>query len=424
MTPASVETGPTPQVVITEVRGELKLIGWDRQEVLAYAANPEDIHMERQDDQVLLGCEGDCTIRLPRNANVRAGDIRGEMEVKQLHGELRIDRVQGNLALTDSGPAFVGAARGELLVIRLDGDLRVERVDGDAHVTAVQGDCEIQHVAGKLNLQDVEGEIHASSAGDVLVWLKSIYGKKYEISARGNLSCIILADVGLRIVLSSQRRKIAVKTPLERGFYQDASHSLTLGDGQVELGLSAGGAVFFACQELEGADDEELGVDIEEEFAEASREFSEQLAGQIKEQVAAQMGALNAQIANLASVVGKAGLSPKEAERLLERARETSTRATAHAQERLRRAQERLERKLAHAQRRAEAKANAAVRSSQPAGGRSWSFTWSPSAQTSSSPTLDEPVTDEERLLILRMLEQKKITVEQAEMLLAALEGR
>jgi hypothetical protein len=35
-----------------------------------------------------------------------------------------------------------------------------------------------------------------------------------------------------------------------------------------------------------------------------------------------------------------------------------------------------------------------------------------------------EPVSDEERLAILRMLEQKKITVEQAEQLLAALTGK
>jgi hypothetical protein len=35
-----------------------------------------------------------------------------------------------------------------------------------------------------------------------------------------------------------------------------------------------------------------------------------------------------------------------------------------------------------------------------------------------------EPVGDEERLIILQMLEQKQITVDQAEQLLAALEGQ
>jgi hypothetical protein len=35
-----------------------------------------------------------------------------------------------------------------------------------------------------------------------------------------------------------------------------------------------------------------------------------------------------------------------------------------------------------------------------------------------------DPVTEEERLMILRMLEQKKITLEEADELLSALEGQ
>jgi hypothetical protein len=37
---------------------------------------------------------------------------------------------------------------------------------------------------------------------------------------------------------------------------------------------------------------------------------------------------------------------------------------------------------------------------------------------------MSEPVSEEERLIILRMLEQKKITMDQAEELLSALESK
>ena len=47
-------------------------------------------------------------------------------------------------------------------------------------------------------------------------------------------------------------------------------------------------------------------------------------------------------------------------------------------------------------------------------------------ARLRSSPAVRavEPVSEEERLMILQMLQDGKITVEQAEMLLAAMEGR
>jgi len=88
----------------------------------------------------------------------------------------------------------------------------------------------------------------------------------------------------------------------------------------------------------------------------------------------------------------------------------------------VRRAQEKLERKLEAARRRQEAKAQAAERREQMRSRRTWSF----EIPTPPVPPMPEkePVSEEERLMILRMLEQKKITLEEAEQLLSALEGK
>jgi hypothetical protein len=87
----------------------------------------------------------------------------------------------------------------------------------------------------------------------------------------------------------------------------------------------------------------------------------------------------------------------------------------------MRRTQEKLERKLEAARRKEELRARAAERRSQARSRGSWSFEWSPG---SSSPPKEEGVSDEERLMILRMLEQKKISLQETEDLLAALEDR
>ena len=84
------------------------------------------------------------------------------------------------------------------------------------------------------------------------------------------------------------------------------------------------------------------------------------------------------------------------------------------------RAQEKMEAKLEAARRRAELKSQAALRRTQAANRRGRVFDWMP--QPPQPPK--EVVTDEERLLILRMLEQKKISLSEAEELLSALEGR
>jgi vacuolar-type H+-ATPase subunit H len=82
------------------------------------------------------------------------------------------------------------------------------------------------------------------------------------------------------------------------------------------------------------------------------------------------------------------------------------------------RAQEKLERKLRKARQDARRKARAAARRSREKG-QNWLY----QRPTKTPGPEGEKVSEEERLLILQMLESGKITVEQADQLLAALEG-
>jgi hypothetical protein len=76
-----------------------------------------------------------------------------------------------------------------------------------------------------------------------------------------------------------------------------------------------------------------------------------------------------------------------------------------------------MQRKLEAAQRRAERRARAAERAARDRRRR-------PEPPDTVPTPKQEPVSDEERMMILQMLEQGKVTPEEAEQLLAALEGR
>ncbi len=88
-----------------------------------------------------------------------------------------------------------------------------------------------------------------------------------------------------------------------------------------------------------------------------------------------------------------------------DRVRRKVEQATQRAQEKARRAEERVRRAEARARNRPHVL-----------------FGWDPSVSRSAEPA-GEPVSDEERMTILRMLQEKKITSEEADKLLAALEG-
>jgi SHOCT-like protein len=82
---------------------------------------------------------------------------------------------------------------------------------------------------------------------------------------------------------------------------------------------------------------------------------------------------------------------------------------------------ERIRRSVLHATHRADKKLRKAQIKMARAGGGSWMYNSAPDSSAPAQP--GEPVAEEERMTILRMLQEKKITSEQAEKLLAALEG-
>jgi exonuclease VII large subunit len=219
----------------------------------------------------------------------------------------------------------------------------------------------------------------------------------------------------------------------------DDPRHYVIGDGDATVVLWAKGDVRITHMAPDWAMSDDFDADVSAEFEGMANEISEQVVRQMQAQMEMLERQLNAQMEHLTGSVS-AGRSKEMADRISERAREASVRATARAQEKMQRAQERIQRKMEQLERKAEQKAMKAERRAESAARRerrSWGFEWHtpPTPPTPPMPP-SRPVppgapgfapsagaSDEERLLILKMLADQKITAEEAEQLLSALEG-
>jgi hypothetical protein len=425
----SVPTSASPEVLIEAVQGSLQLKGWEEHEVRARCDSDGGLSLQEQEDAVRLSCRGDCSVRVPLGASVQIVQVHGDARIKLLEDQLTVEGVHGSLALRDIAGVDIQTVHGNLQAREISGGLRVDRVMGNAVIWDVQGEFSIEQVDGNLDLRDVDGTAQASAGGNIRVRLSSMAPGSCRFAAGGNLNCRIPNDASVSITLSSGGGTINLDLPEQRATLRQDHYEVTLQEGQTELELSAGGIIFLTAREVDWAslaEDEgpEPGV-FGGDFEGISEEFTQQLTQQIDEQVQAQMSRLHEQMGRLSEMIGKAGLSEEAAERVMRSARQTTEEAAARAQEKIARAQERLARKMEAAARKAEQRAQAAERRR---GSRGPSFSWPGAPQPPGAPfpprEQKEPVTEEERLMILRMLEQKKISLEQAEQLLAALEGK
>jgi hypothetical protein len=422
MTQKLISTGEAPNIQIESVLGDLQLKGWDRPEVLLKAGQGDDPVLEMQADSVHIACRGDCIIRVPENASVQVRSVNGSARFKMLEDGLSVDLVSGSLELRDIANAHIGKVHGDLLARHIDGNLQVEQVHGNIIARDVQGACSIAQVGGNLKLRDAEGSVDAFAGGNAKIQLSLAAGEHYNLQAGGNIHCTVPEDANLQLNLHSGARSIQVRLPDGSKPRYESDCSLALGAGDIPMKVSSGGSILLICQELDWSDMDELHTEFDDAFNGFAEEFEEQFAGQIDAQIESQMKVLDEQMENLSNLVGKTVMSSVDTERIMEQARAAGERASSQAQEKIRRAQEKMERKLAAAQRKADLRAQAAERRThEHRQRRSWNFEWS--SPPSTPPTPKTSVSDEERLMILRMLEQKKITLEQAESLLAALEN-
>jgi hypothetical protein len=415
-----VVTSASPHITL-EVSGDLRIKGQDANEVVAKAENPEDASLEAREDNILIRSSGDCTARVPRRAFVLVQAARGDAVIKALDGELTIQTVDGSLELRNVGETKINRVNGDLSAKNVDGNLIIEQVAGDLNARSIQGDFNITGRAnGDLSLTDVGGSAKGQADGNVTLRIDPAPGHEYEFSARGNLFCRLPDDASVEISVPKASQVRANLPGIHAAAPVQSPYALTLGEGDAKLVLSADGNVILDTHAPEW-DMEDFDINLGKETEGIAEAVSQQISDQVESQMRMIEDNLNANLASLTMRLSNAKLSEEQARKIEERAREAGQRAAERAQERMQRAQQKMDQKMAAMQRRMEIKNRERERASRHAQ-RSWSFNI-PTPPIPPTPS-GEPVTEDERLMILRMLEQKKITMEEAEQLLSAMEGK
>jgi hypothetical protein len=439
-----ITTSENPTVTV-DVQGNLRLKGHDELQVVAKGSSEEELTLEERDGQIFVTATSDCSLRVPRSANVFIKIVHGEAVIKGLDGVVSGDIVHGNLTLRDLGETSINAVYGEVSAKNIAGSLCFDRVEGNLQVKDVQEVFTItDRVNGNLRLDDVDMGATAKVDGNITLKLDPGPGEKFEFTAGGNIFCRLPEDASVEISvpraaqvmvnLPNARSTAPIKTP----------YSISLGEAEANLILSAGGNVVLDRHAPDWGEFADFDVEINNEMEGMSEAIAQQVEAQMEAQMAAMEAQLESQMAGLEMRIGSFGLSEEQQRRTEERVRAASARAQERAQERMQQAQQRLEHKLADAQRKIELKTRDAQRKIERAAERGarrgrppLQFTiptvphvghpghpGRPGRPGPSAPPSGEPVSEQERLMILRMLEQNKISLDQAEKLLAALEGK
>ena len=359
--PERLAVGSEPQIKVESVAGDLRLAGWDNDEILA-KTNDDTISLQKNGNEVSISCHDDLALSVPKNSKVHIQTINGDMSVRGLVGEFEVDVINGDVAIRDAGTVTLGAVASDFSLRRAKGDVRVKSVGGDASLREVNGSLTLDSVTDDLAIRGVGGDLKVVVGADVVIHLEPKTGQEYSVVAGDDIMLVLPEDANATLKINADR--MAVNFP---GVELDASTSqvVALGEGAAKISLNAGSRLLVSTSK--GA-------------ADSADEFGN-FAGMMFD-----WGSWGKEIGEYWGNYGR-----EMGEHLSQRAQKAAQRA---------------ERKMRHA-----------------AGRRNANLKWTWDLNNMPKAPKREPVSEEERMIILRMLAEKKITSEEAEQLLSSLEG-
>ena len=275
--------------------------------------------------------------------------------------------------------------------------------------------------------------------------------RAYDIRAGADIVLRVPPDVGVTVTATSGAGEVDVRVENAEVTRDGGTACVVLGDGAVPVVLSSGGSITLTGAAATARVDDRVWREMGEQFRSMGETWKEMgetfrvMAGEFAQRMEAQLGMMAGQLHErlghvsdaLPEVLVAAGLSDDDAERIAGHVRQAGERAAERAARHAERAARAVERQAEAIGRQAEVaarQAEAHVRRTvvkvshggeggERPGGRKW--VWRADAPPGSrAPEAPQAASSEERLMVLRMLEQGKISAAEAERLLAAIAGR
>jgi hypothetical protein len=236
-----------------------------------------------------------------------------------------------------------------------------------------------------VRLTDIRGGVRATAGGDILIDMTAPASEDCSLRAGGDITCSIPSTLEADVqIISGSDIYVNITGRMER--IRSMRHHFKIGSGTVGLSLKAGGDVRLSTSD--------------EQVVQGNVTIGYEDLGGIGEQISRQVS----------ESLGSVQLSQEISDKMNRRMQKAMRKAEARMQA----AFERLKKREASFKDIEIDWKNRATVEREPVSPVETSYTDHPY----------EPVTDEERLMILRMVQDKKITIEQAEQLLEALDDQ
>ncbi len=276
----SKKASPKGDVQINVVRGELVIVGWDKNEISVSGKLDEkykEFIFEVDKDDAIISVKlpnsngswccnegSDLKINVPKGSKVRVSVVSSEVEVENIlggldvsgvSGDFKIEKIRDRIRLTNvSGEIDVRDIEGRVRIRSVSGDIEAQNVRGVQKYHSISGNVLLRDVSDELDLESVSGELELvngvvsqvrghSVSGSVDLEVELLDKASVEFgSMSGTIRLRLSGDLGARFDLQTSsgsiRNRVTSDRPKPSKYIRDETLKFVVGDGEGEVIIS------------------------------------------------------------------------------------------------------------------------------------------------------------------------------------------
>ena len=301
-------------VIYLKAYGGVQIEGVEATEITCKIDSPQLATLVEEDGNVYVTVSASCYLEVPVNSSIIIERAMGSALIKRVKNPISINKVLGNLTLIEVGQADVDKIGGNFSAQHVTGHLHIGKIAGnltvdDAHSLACEkvggncvlrqihtdalidkagGSCLVQNIAGDAHLAKFGGSFKARGvnlgdgvkAGGSLELIDCQFVRDLRVAAGGNIAVALNKDqTDLSLNMTSGNEKIKIEAFGEELSIRDYEYQQIFGDGSLSVELSAGGSVSIAEAPEEG---EDFIGDLSDRFSFKESAFSEMIQRRIE----------------------------------------------------------------------------------------------------------------------------------------------
>jgi hypothetical protein len=295
--------------------GGVQITGVDRTEVQCEINAPQLATLVEEDGDVYVTVNSSCSLTVPESSSISIERGMGSIAIKNIKNEINIEKAMGNLVVQDVANVIVEKIGGNFAARNALGDINVEKIGGNlvlenigtfsgdktggsCFIKDLHGDFILEKAGGGLRGQDIEGKTMIERVGGSFIarsltlakdlhvggsiHLKDVDFEKMDLSmkAGGSVELAIgQAFTGAKFFMKSGARDIEIKFNDDDFEIEDQSYEYSTGELDQEITLSAGSDVLITNVQ---DPDEEVVCDLSNYFTFEETPFSEMIQERIE----------------------------------------------------------------------------------------------------------------------------------------------